>query len=206
MNPQTDTASLRRVVSPSAVALTLMLLFLPFVGVACGPYEAEISGWDMIVGGEVTVTGADDGFEFKDGSLSGNSQAVDDVPVQPLMVMALLSLLVAALPGLVVRTATARAAGSLIATVSATFLIGVNEIVIMDDLVDEAMSSGMITRRSATEMVETRPGFWLTLLLLITLIAYRMFELTRHRHGAHPTPPPPHSPYPGQYVPPHPTP
>ena len=35
---------LRKLVSPAGLGLALMLLFMPFAGVACGPIEAEISG------------------------------------------------------------------------------------------------------------------------------------------------------------------
>lgn len=186
MNSPPSRFWLRKLASPSGVALSLLLLFLPFVGVSCGPVEAEISGWDMAVGGQVSVSGVP-----RVDTADSNNQ----VPVQPLMTIAVLVLISAIVLGLTLRATHVHALTGLITTGLAALTIGINEILIIDDLVDEIVSDNDFSPSTAAEMTGTRFGFWLTLLLLIAIATYNTIEMVLLRRRSVP------SVWPGSYGP-----
>jgi hypothetical protein len=197
-SPNPSSFWLRKLVSPAGLLLGLMLLFMPFVGVACGPFEAEISGWDMAVGGEPSVSSGGFGSE----TATGEADDIDDIPVQPIMVVTVLLMLAGIVVGLAVRVVRTRALCGVILAGLATVSIGLNEAIVLDKLVGEVAGSDGIARGDAAELVGTRAGFWLTLSLFLAILAYHVFELwleARPRayqawpgfHG-----PPPAQPYP----------
>jgi hypothetical protein len=160
---------LRKLVSPSGVGLCLILLFMPFVGVACGPVEVEISGWDMAVGGEPAVTPADP-------SNSGES-----IPVQPLMVIAVVLMVAAVVVAPKIRDSRRRAMLGADLTGLAALTLSVNEIVIMDRLASEVSGSEGFAISQAKEIVNTRAGFWVTLALVTAVFVWNLFELAMIR-------------------------
>lgn len=185
MVPDSGTFWLRKLASPTGFALSMLLLFMPFVGVACesgmGKVEAEISGWDMVVGGEPSVsTSGIFASEEPTGSDPRQERTVkqeDEIPTQPLMVFAVLVITAAVVLGLALPTPFARAMGGLTAALVVIMALGVNEIVMIDLLVDEVGRSSDITASGATEMVGSRLGFWLTLLLVVATLGYNVVEL-----------------------------
>jgi hypothetical protein len=186
---------LRKLVSPTGLMLVFILLFMPFVGAACGPIKVDISGWDMAVGGEPSVsTGGLGSIGPSDPASETNT--VDDIPAQPLMVITIFLVTAAIVLGLTLRTIYARALCGLIVTGLAALFVGLNEAVIMDKLVDEIVSSDDFTQGDAAEIVGTRVGFWLTLTLLLTILVYNGTELLLdYRRKIRPA-------WPGQYGPP----
>jgi hypothetical protein len=197
---------LRKLASPAGIALVLICLFLPFVGVACesgmGKVEVEITGWDMVVGGEpsISTTGVfNDVPDAPDVDQELSAVGRDEVPVQPLMVVFVLALFVAAALGILLRSASARVLSGLIISGFAILILIINQIVVMDDLIDEITGSSpsATARRDAAEFVGFRFGFWLTLLLLAAVLAYNAVDLALSRRRI-PTPgsPPGPGPYP----------
>ncbi len=181
---------LRKMVSPTGIALILVCLFLPFVGVACesgmGKVEVEITAWDMVVGGKpsVSTTGLfNDQPDTPDFDQDLSAVGRDEVPVQPLMVVFVLALFVAAALGILLRSASARALSGLIISGFAILILIINQIVVMDDLIDEVTGSSpsATARRNAAEFVSSRFGFWLTLLLLIAVFVYNAVDLVLSR-------------------------
>jgi len=183
----------RKMLSPVGVALILMLLFLPFVGVACGPYEAEISGWDMAVGGQPSV------------SPPRPADEPSNVPVQPLMIVFVLALFVTAALGAGRRTRFSAALGGLIAAGFAALILVVNQIVVMDDVQHEIAGPGKQgLPMDPSDMVGTRAGFWTTLLAVLALLGFHVTELVLSRRRApasHWGPYPPGAPWPPQEPP-----
>lgn len=190
---------LRKLVSPASLALALMLLFMPFVGVACGPFEAEISGWDMAVGGEPSVSTGGFGSDA-----STDSAATGEISAQPLMTITVVLMLAGIVVGLAVRWPYNRALCGLIVVALVALSVVLNEIIVLDKLADEVASSEDFTEGDAAVMTGTRSGFWVTLALLLAILAYHALELwleTRQRalaawsggYGppAYPYPPPP---------------
>jgi|SRR5215204_1088061 len=190
---------LRKLVSPAGLALVLMLLFMPFVGVACGPFEAEISGWDMAVGGEPSVSTGGFGSQAPTDSATSS-----EISAQPLMTITVLLLLAGIVVGLAVRWPYNRALCGLVVVALATLSVVLNEAIVLDKLVDEIAGSDDFTAGDAAAMTGTRSGFWVTLALLLAILTYHGLELwleTRQRalaawsggHGppAYPYPPPP---------------
>jgi hypothetical protein len=186
----------RKLVSPTGLFLALMLLFMPFAGVACAGFEAEISGWDMAVGGEssVSIDGSDTSTRYIHGA--------DDIPVQPLMLVTVVLMLTGIVVGLAVRPAYNRALCGLIVVALTALSLGLNEAIVLDKLVSEVASSNDMTEGNAAKIVGTRSGFWLTLTLSLAILAYHAIELRREGrrrasqarlddHG-----PPPAYPYP----------
>lgn len=195
---------LRKLVSPSGVLLVLICLFLPFVGVACeagaGRISVEVSGWDMVVGGEpsVSATGVFSDPAEVDDEIS-QTTGDDGVDVQPLMIVFVLTLLAAAALGFTLRSAAARGMAGLVSTGFAVLILIAAEVVMMEDITDEIAGSAGPARLDATELVGTRFGFWLVLLLLAGLLAYHVTELVLSRRRVAPPTGWPHPPghYPG---------
>ncbi|MGH4019101.1 MAG: hypothetical protein ACRDT0_07660 [Pseudonocardiaceae bacterium] len=166
-------AGRRKLISTSGLILTLLLLFLPFAGVSCesgmGSVSAEISGWDMAVGGEpsVSTTGL---FSMSTPSDSD----IDSVPVQPLMVLTVVAILSAILFGSIFRTAFARAIGAGGAAGLATLLVISNQIKVTGDMIEEIARDMEGTSGIAADWVGSRVGFWLTLGVLLLMTAYHV--------------------------------
>lgn len=190
MNSVHAPLQLRELISPAGLIVTLLLLFLPFLGVSCesglGTINAETSGWDMAVGGEPSVsrTGV---FTIiapnSSATAAEHAELVDaGVPIQPLMVLTILAILAALLCGLLLRTRFARALGAGIAAGTAVILIILNQIVATDYLIDRMTTDpNDIPRDLATEWVGSRVGFWLTLAILAIMTTYNIVEVAASR-------------------------
>ncbi len=172
----------RKLISTSGLTLTLLLLFLPFVGVSCesgmGSVNAEVSGWDMAVGGKpsVSTTGL-----FSMGTAA--DQDVDSIPVQPLMVLAVVAILSAILLGVVLRSVLGRALGAAAASGVATVLLISNQINVTNDLTDQAAQDMDSVRTLAADWVGSRVGFWLTLGVLLLITAYHVAGVAASRRA-----------------------
>lgn len=171
MNSTHHPAGRRKLISTSGLILTLLLLFLPFVGVSCesgmGSVNAEISGWDMVVGGEpsVSTTGL---FSM---SIPSDLD-IDRVPVQSLMVLTVVAILSAILFGGIFRTAFGRALGAGGASGLATLLVIINQIRVTDDMIEGIARDMDGTSGLAADWVGSRVGFWLVLGVLLLTTAY----------------------------------
>lgn len=196
-------AGRRKLISTSGLTLTLLLLFLPFLGVSCesgmGSVNAEISGWDMAVGGAPSVS--------RTGLFSiGGPTDIDSVPVQGFMVLTVVAILSAILLGIVLRTALARAVGAGVASTVAALFVVINQVKVTDDLIQRARNEGM-PREVVADWIGSRIGFWLTLSALLLMTGYfvvseviasrRTSGQTIHPYGSYPPPysgpVPPHS-------------
>ncbi len=185
MNSTHRPAGRRKLISTSGLILTLLLLFLPFVGVSCesgmGSVNAEISGWDMVVGGEpsVSTTGL---FSM---SIPSDLD-IDSVPVQSLMVLTVVAILSAILFGSIFRTAFGRALGAGGASGLATLLVIINQIKVTDDMIEEIARDMDGASGFAADWVGSRVGFWLTLGVLLLTTAYHVAGAAASRRAGGP--------------------
>ncbi|MGH3915704.1 MAG: hypothetical protein ACRDTC_20190 [Pseudonocardiaceae bacterium] len=170
----------RKLISTSGLTLTLLLLFLPFIGVSCesgmGSVDAEISGWDMAVGGAPSVS--------RTGLFSlGGPADLDSIPVQGFMVLAVVAILGAILFGIVLPTAFARALGAGIASAFAALFVIINQVKVNDDLIQQAGNEGT-PEEVAADWISSRMGFWLTLSVLLLMTGYFLIsEVTASRRA-----------------------
>lgn len=186
----------QKLISTSGLTLTLLLLFLPFIGVSCesemGSVNAEISGWDMAVGGAPSVS--------QTGLFSiGGPTDIDSIPVQGFMVLAVVAILSALLLGIVLRTAFARAIGAGVASTFAALFVIINQVKVADDLIEQSGNEG-IPKEVAADWIGSRIGFWLTLSVLLLMTVYLVVSAvtaSRQTRGQIIRPggpyPPPHS-------------
>ncbi|HEU5161324.1 MAG TPA: hypothetical protein VFU43_30305 [Streptosporangiaceae bacterium] len=192
-------------VRPAGLLLALMCFTLPFLAVSCdtpvGGVSAEYAGVDFVFGGEPSLTGSA-ADEATSGEEGGDESATDEdgrVDPQPLAVLAFVSiiggLVLSVLPRLRAHTLANLGAG-----VTMSLLLVANQIVLHDAAVNELAESDEIFAARAAEMVGTRYGFWLTLMLLLAVVGYSVVELLRERgrfpragalSGGYPPPPPP---------------
>jgi hypothetical protein len=201
-------------VRPAGLLLALMCFaFFPLLAVSCdtpmGSASAEYTGADFVFGGEPNFTGSaadeatsgeegegDEGVEGEDEGVAGEDGQVGPQPLAVLAFLAIIgSLVLAVVPRLRAHTLT-----NLGASAAVLLLLVVNQIVLHDSAVTELEESEEILAPQAAEMVETRYGFWLTLLVLLAVVAYNVVELLRERGGSsragafsggYPTPPSP---------------
>ncbi|GAB2966689.1 hypothetical protein [Saccharothrix stipae] len=173
----------RRPVNLSLLALILLCLAFPFTAVSCETPMASVdityTGWDATFGGEPTVTGVD---QDKDAPRIAERSAI---PAQPLMIVAVL----VAVTGLVLLSRSK--AGHWLAVgvgAAVAFFLIVGQVSLQDALVSAATESNEFEGGTAAEMVETRFGFWATVLLAVTVTAYNAIGLVR-RSRTTPVPP-----------------
>lgn len=180
-----------RLISTSSLAVALCLLFLPFIGVSCesgmGTINAEISGWDMAVGGAPSVsrTGIF-GSTAPDISVAPGGRVLDDgdVRIQPLMMLAVLAMLSGLLIGVILRNARVRALGVGIAAGLAALLVTINQIDVTSDLVAQLRTGASRMTGDPADMVGSRFGYWLTLGALVITMTFHIRYLTPGRRGA----------------------
>lgn len=173
---------LRKFLSPLGIVLILTCLAFPFVGVSGVLIEVEISGWDMAASGEPSVSPPDSFTEEQ----RSEEATEESIPAQPLMIMFVLSLLVAAMLGITLGSALARALTRLTAMGFATITLVANQVAVTEKIVDQlAESSSRQARQQAAELVDTQVGYWLTLTLTIAVFGLNIAELvlSRRRHG-----------------------
>ncbi|ONI89709.1 hypothetical protein ALI22I_14520 [Saccharothrix sp. ALI-22-I] len=161
----------RRPVNLSLLALTLLCLAFPFTAVSCespmANISAEYTGWDLAFGGEATIEMSGKADESAYASKSA-------IPGQPLMVVALLVLLA----GIVVlsRSKAGHLLGAGVGALGAFFLIA-NQVSVHDFLASGLSSAENLDPAAASDMVESRFGFWLALLLTLGVVAYNATAL-----------------------------
>ncbi|MGM1060104.1 hypothetical protein [Saccharothrix sp. Mg75] len=168
----------KRRVNLPLLALSLLCLALPFTAVSCessvGDIEVEYSGWDLAFGGEpsIEVSGK------TDDSLAEKS---NNLPAQPLVIIALVVLFA----GLVLLSTSKALAtvGIVVGATASLFLISA-QVSVQGLLVREISESEEIGSAAAGDLVETRSGFWLALVLLTALTAYNIATLVRARGGS----------------------
>ncbi len=182
MNSTHDPSGRRKIISTSGLTLALLLLFLPFVGVSCespmGSVNAEVSGWDMAVGGKpsVSTTGL-----FSMGTPAGRD--IDSIPVQPLMVLVVVAILCAILLGVIFRSSLTRAFGAAAASGLAVFLLISNQINVTNDFTEKAARDMDSVRTLAADWVGSRIGFWLTAGVLLLITAYHVAGVAASRRA-----------------------
>jgi hypothetical protein len=175
----------RRPVNLSLLVLTLLCLAFPFTAVSCespmASIEAEYTGWDLAFGGEATieVSGKADESAYESKSA---------MPARPLMIVALLVLLA----GIVVlsRSKAGHLMGAGVGALAAFFL-AVNQVSVQDFLVAGLSDVENLKAAAASDMVQSRFGFWLTLLLTLGVVAYNVTALALGARAAGPSTPDP---------------
>ncbi|WP_067969920.1 hypothetical protein [Nocardiopsis trehalosi] len=216
MRTATDTSWPRRLISPSGLAFALLCLFLPFIGVSCeggmGAMEVRVSGWDMAVNGQPSVTGTGLlGASTDQPSLArefADAGAEERVGVRPLMLGGVLAMLVALVLGTVLPSALGRAVAGLAATGAAALAITANEITMLAALRERITADAQWLAGEAE--VGTRFGFWTTLAVLAAVLgndAVQAVLARRADRSAAAAGPPAHGPPaptapPGLYGPP----
>ncbi|MBB5958603.1 hypothetical protein FHS29_005211 [Saccharothrix tamanrassetensis] len=166
-----NNSSKRRPINLSLLALTLLCLAFPFAAVSCespmATISAEYTGWDLAFGGEATI-------EVSGKADKPASASKSEIPAQPLMIVAVLVLLA----GLVVlaRSKAGYLLGIGVGVLGALFLV-VNQVAIQDFLASKLSETENLKPAAASDMVESRVGFWLTLLLTLGVAAYNATAL-----------------------------
>ncbi|RKT74456.1 hypothetical protein DFJ66_7815 [Saccharothrix variisporea] len=166
------------------LALTLLCLALPFTAVSCesslGDVEVEYTGWELAFGGEPSI------------EVSGKPDTSPDesaaLPPQPLMIITL-AVLVLGL-ALLANPRAHAAVGVVTGAVAFLFLVA-TQVAVHSALGDELIESNDVEPSDVPDMIETRSGFWLALLLVALVAAYSARVLVASRRTAvAPTPPP----------------
>jgi hypothetical protein len=186
--------SLSRLWSPSGFALVVVLFVLPFVGVSCsdqdlGTLDGSYTAFDL-------ATAAPPGYEV-DGPISemvAIEQVVFPDPGAQLLAILLIVLLVVGLATALLPVARTRAlVGALIAAVAAVLVVVV-QLVAQSSLVNSMRElllvnmfsvpqdlSSIATEDYLSDATGTRIGFWLTLVLLLTIGASNLLVWLRTR-------------------------
>jgi hypothetical protein len=167
-----------RVVSPAGLLLALLCFGLPFVAVSCESpivsVSADYSGWDLVFGGEPDIT-------VSVPSEAPVSKPQDtSIPLQPLALLAF----IAVAGGFVLSLAMPRQRmTSAVAAGSAALLLFVNQIVVRGHMVEELRKGAFLSPRMADDVIESRVGYWLTLLLLLGVAGHGAVEIVHQRRA-----------------------
>jgi uncharacterized membrane protein YphA (DoxX/SURF4 family) len=166
-----------RVISPAGLLLALLCLGLPFVTVSCESsivsVSADYSGWDFVFGGEPDIT------ESVPSEAPASKPQDASTPLQPLALLAF----IAVVAGIVLSLAMPRQRmTSAVAAGSAALLLFVNQIVVRSHMVDELQKGTFLSPRMADDMIESRFGYWLTLLLLLGVAGHGAVEVAHQHH------------------------
>lgn len=178
----------RRPINLSLLFLALLCLAFPFTAVSCespmATIEAEYTGWDLAFGGEATieVSGKADESAYESKSA---------IPAQPLMIVTLLVLLA----GIVVlsRSKAGHLTGAAVGALTGFFLV-VGQVSVQDFLISGLSEAENLKAATASDMVESRFGFWLALLLALGVVTYNVTALalaSRAARAAGPSEPDP---------------
>jgi hypothetical protein len=143
---------------------------------------ADYSGSDLVFGGEPDTTG------MNQHDLGSTNLAAD---AQPLAVLAVLAILIgigiAALSHAKMRARLGVAAGA-----AASLFLVLNQINVVNDIEDDIQSSPDLSIGPANfsvpaeDLVETRFGFWFTLLLLLLVVAHNVHEIVMNNRAVTP--------------------
>ena len=178
--PQTDESvkpmQKHRIISPAGFLFVLLCFALPFLSVSCESEAQTVgvnyTGIDFIAGGKPDVIG----------SLAGTSwEKVPSPDPQPLAFLALFSIFTG-IAFVFVSDHRARAlAGTWAGSFAAAFLVS-NQLVAHSYAVAELRKSP-VPPDAIEDMVKSRIGFWLALVLLLAVVGYNAFEIIRERAG-----------------------
>jgi hypothetical protein len=185
---------LARVVSPAGFMIALLFFLLPFVAVSCeapqdaGSIEASYTGYDLVLGADPTVTTT--------GELSEGDEPFepDELPRPGVQVPATIALVLIG-AGLAASLAPALRSRPLVlaggATLAAAVLLGTellarsNLKASVQDLAGPSTRIGgetlAVTDEVAGDLVEARPGFWLTLGALVLVALWSLVLAVRAR-------------------------
>lgn len=178
----------RRLVSPAGLVLVLLCFGLPFLTVSCQTPVASVSvtytGWDFAVGGQPDVVESGEASDHPD-------PRAEQTPAtfQPLALVAVL-LVVAGIAAAAARPPTRMVAGAVTGFLAAMLLV-VNQGVVRGSMRQELATSAFLPPSALDNMIESRLGFWLALLLLFGVTGYNVAELFLAHRGpaaADPTP------------------
>jgi hypothetical protein len=178
---------LGKLFSPAGFALVLLLFFLPFVAVSCGPSEhrvtATYSGLDMVVGNPPYFSGPD---ITPDDQSNVSALFQDQYTNEPLALAAAVIVFVAMGAALISQRRLRHITGITAAAVAAALLLA-GEIRSIDRLnhVQLRDDTGQITDLSPVN-AEPRIGFYLAMVILLALVVGHAIALSR--------PPPPTAP------------
>ncbi|GAA1070756.1 hypothetical protein [Nocardiopsis composta] len=208
MNLRDQNAPPRRFASPGALAFVLLCFFLPFLGVSCespmGSVQAQVSGWDMVVGGEPSVSGTGafaKGEEMDASQMPPETLTEDGEPIEtfsPLMLLSVLAIVAGIIVGSIPAKPFVRAVGVASASGLGLLLSLINVSVALADVPSQESEYGVVVSAG------TRAGFWITSLLLMAVVGFAVFEMVVSRrpapaapgHPGGPVPQPGHTPPP----------
>ncbi|MFC7742822.1 hypothetical protein ACFQXA_20550 [Nocardiopsis composta] len=192
MNLRDQNAPPRRFASPGALAFVLLCFFLPFLGVSCespmGSVQAQVSGWDMVVGGEPSVSGTGafaKGEEMDASQMPPETLTEDGEPIEtfsPLMLLSVLAIVAGIIVGSIPAKPFVRAVGVASASGLGLLLSLINVSVALADVPSQESEYGVVVSAG------TRAGFWITSLLLMAVVGFAVFEMVVSRRPARPPP------------------
>src|SRR5690606_13558765 len=188
MNLRDQNAPPRRFASPGALAFVLLCFFLPFLGVSCespmGSVQAQVSGWDMVVGGEPSVSGTGafaKGEEMDASQMPPETLTEDGEPIEtfsPLMLLSVLAIVAGIIVGSIPAKPFVRAVGVASASGLGLLLSLINVSVALADVPSQESEYGVVVSAG------TRAGFWITSLLLMAVVGFAVFEMVVSRRPA----------------------
>jgi uncharacterized membrane protein YphA (DoxX/SURF4 family) len=157
-----------RVISPAGLLLALLCFGLPFITVSCespiASVSADYSGWDLTFGGQPDITQTVTG----DSPLRNTQDA--SMPLHPLALLAFF----AVVGGIIVSLGWPRRPMlSAVAAGAAAALLFINQLVVHSEMVDQLQKGTFLTPKMADDLIESRIGYWLTLVLLLVVCLYR---------------------------------
>lgn len=181
-------ASLSRLFSPAGFGLVLLLFLLPFVGVSCdaqelGSVEVSYSGLDLAAGADPSVTVIGD-FGGEPPTRAQVAEVAPEPGAQALWIATVALLVIGLAVTLIPVVGSRRLVGAGVAALAGIQLV-ITEVVTHGNLKDavrarfseigpELTGESEMTADEGmlNEMVGTRFGFWLALVVLILLAAF----------------------------------
>lgn len=175
---------LKRLISPSGLAFAALCFFFPFFSISCsgmmGSLEVTYSGMALAFNGTPSVSGA------LASELS--SADIDDLRTgaQPLLLLALISLLVgvglsAGLPNALARSVSTLASGGI-----ALLMAVLNQVAMTVSAEEEIRSSMDGQAQLADLQADTGIGIWLLSLALVAVSVWAVLEIVLQRRGPGP--------------------
>ncbi|MEU6155610.1 hypothetical protein ABZ816_37060 [Actinosynnema sp. NPDC047251] len=180
--------SKRRPVNLSLVALAFLCLAFPFTAVSCqtamGSISAEFTGYDAAFGGAPTI-------EATEGMKEPKSAEDNGVSPQPLVILGIVVLALGIIP--LSRSRANPVFGIGVGAVAGV-LFAAGQLSMRSTVASALADDKDLKRTDPYDLIESRYGFWLVLLVTLGLAAYNVVALARARATAVPPPqtqPPP---------------
>jgi hypothetical protein len=187
---------LKRLVSPAGFALALLFFLFPFSAVSCeapdlGSVEITYTGVDYATGGDPDVETVGD-FGREAGDPVADNENPPEPDVAPLTLITLVVIL-CGLATVLLPTARLRLSVSVGAAALSAALLVVTQILatgnLESSLIDTARDVGTgpgeepftLTESIADDMVDTRIGFWLSLVALVLVLLFQAATAVRER-------------------------